>query len=61
MILRLVSNDLPKDARSPSTRFRWWQPKHSGKGYNQWAVDEIRLGQYENLSSLEDDFNVSIL
>ncbi|XP_060574508.1 reelin-like isoform X2 [Ruditapes philippinarum] len=56
---KLVSNDLPKDAKSPSTRFRLWQPKHSGKGYNQWAVDEMQLGQYENLPSLEDDFNGS--
>jgi hypothetical protein len=51
---------LPKDAKTPSTRFRLWQPKHSGKGYNQWAVDEMQLGQYENLPSLEDDFNVCL-
>ncbi|XP_045165547.2 reelin-like [Mercenaria mercenaria] len=56
----LVSNDLPKEARTPSARFQWWQPQHSGKGYDQWAIDEIRLGQYENLRSIEDDFNDSV-
>ncbi|XP_052779173.1 reelin-like isoform X2 [Mya arenaria] len=57
---RLVSNDLPPEARTPSTRFRWWQPQHAGKGHDQWAVDEIHLGQYENLRLLEDDFNGSV-
>ncbi|KAL4226959.1 hypothetical protein ACF0H5_014936 [Mactra antiquata] len=57
---RLVMNDLPKEAQTPNTRFRWWQPMHSGKDYDQWAIDKIILGQYENLRSLEDDFNNSV-
>ena len=56
--LRLVAVDLPPEAKTPSTRFRWWQPSHSGKGYDQWAVDDIVLGKYANLRSLEDDFDV---
>jgi len=58
--VRLVSHALPPEARTPVTRYRWWQPQHSGKGYNQWAIDEILLGQYGNMRMLEDDFDVSI-
>lgn len=56
---RLVSHALPPEAKTPVTRFRWWQPQHSGKGYDQWAIDEILLGQYGNIRMLEDDFDVS--
>ena len=49
---------LPQAAKSPRTKFRLWQPKHSGAGKDQWAVDEIRIGSYENLRSLQDNFNV---
>ncbi|XP_039625794.1 reelin isoform X1 [Polypterus senegalus] len=38
---RFVYYELPEAARTPCTRFRWWQPLHSGEGYDQWAVDDI--------------------
>ncbi|XP_043944459.1 reelin isoform X3 [Protopterus annectens] len=38
---RFVYLELPMSARTPSTRFRWWQPNHSGQGYDQWAIDDI--------------------
>ncbi|XP_005995356.1 reelin isoform X2 [Latimeria chalumnae] len=38
---RFVYFELPDAARTSSTRFRWWQPVHSGEGYDQWAIDDI--------------------
>uniref|UniRef100_A0A3P9KTY4 Reelin n=1 Tax=Oryzias latipes TaxID=8090 RepID=A0A3P9KTY4_ORYLA len=32
---------LPLASKTPSTRFRWWQPLHSGEGYDQWAIDDV--------------------
>lgn len=36
-----VHYELPLASKTPSTRFRWWQPLHSGEGYDQWAVDDV--------------------
>ncbi|KAF3819050.1 hypothetical protein GH733_013200, partial [Mirounga leonina] len=38
---RFVYLELPAAAKTPCTRFRWWQPVFSGEGYDQWAVDDI--------------------
>ncbi|KAG8439950.1 hypothetical protein GDO86_005931 [Hymenochirus boettgeri] len=38
---KFVYLELPSAARTPCTRFRWWQPVFSGEGYDQWAVDDI--------------------
>uniref|UniRef100_A0A3Q3J4K3 Reelin n=1 Tax=Monopterus albus TaxID=43700 RepID=A0A3Q3J4K3_MONAL len=38
---RFVHYELPLASKTPSTRFRWWQPLHSGEGYDQWAIDDI--------------------
>ncbi|KAL5013759.1 hypothetical protein ScPMuIL_008029 [Solemya velum] len=54
---KFVHVDLPDKAKAASTQFRWWQPSHSGEGHDQWAVDEIRIGRYENLRGIEDDFD----
>uniref|UniRef100_A0A3P9KTT0 Reelin n=1 Tax=Oryzias latipes TaxID=8090 RepID=A0A3P9KTT0_ORYLA len=35
---------LPLASKTPSTRFRWWQPLHSGEGYDQWAIDDVGGG-----------------
>jgi hypothetical protein len=48
----------PQSAKSQRTKFRWWQAKHSGAGKDQWAVDEIRIGHYERMRKLQDNFNV---
>ncbi|KAK3103287.1 hypothetical protein FSP39_018199 [Pinctada imbricata] len=48
---------LPKDAKSSITRFRWWQPSHSGGGRDQWALDEVKIGSYERLRKIQDNFN----
>ncbi|VDI77295.1 reelin [Mytilus galloprovincialis] len=54
---KFVHNVLPQAAKSPRTKFRLWQVKHSGAGRDQWAVDEIRIGSYERMRSLQDNFN----
>uniref|UniRef100_A0A672ID98 Reelin n=1 Tax=Salarias fasciatus TaxID=181472 RepID=A0A672ID98_SALFA len=41
---RFVHYELPLASKTPSTRFRWWQPLHSGEGYDQWAIDDIGGG-----------------
>ncbi|XP_059179610.1 reelin-like [Physella acuta] len=51
-----VHIELPAASKSPNTQFQWWQPAHSGAGNDQWAVDEILIGSYKNLRTLEDDF-----
>ncbi|XP_068578627.1 reelin-like isoform X1 [Cebidichthys violaceus] len=38
---RFVHYELPLASKTPSTRFRWWQPLHSGDGYDQWAIDDV--------------------
>lgn len=40
-LLRFVHYELPLASKTPSTRFRWWQPLHSGEGYDQWAIDDV--------------------
>lgn len=41
LFLRFVYLELPAAAKTPCTRFRWWQPVFSGEGYDQWAIDDI--------------------
>ncbi|XP_064807239.1 reelin-like isoform X2 [Oncorhynchus masou masou] len=38
---RFVHYELPQASKTPCTRFRWWQPLHSGDGYDQWAIDDV--------------------
>ncbi|XP_057204020.1 reelin isoform X1 [Triplophysa rosa] len=38
---RFVHYELPLASKTPCTRFRWWQPMHSGEGYDQWAIDDV--------------------
>eukprot|EP00058_Branchiostoma_floridae_P011776 XP_002597264.1 hypothetical protein BRAFLDRAFT_66399 [Branchiostoma floridae] len=42
--VRFVYVELPPEAMTPITRFRWWQPQHSGHGFDQWALDGIYIG-----------------
>lgn len=41
LFFRFVYLELPAAAKTPCTRFRWWQPVFSGEGYDQWAIDDI--------------------
>lgn len=38
---RIISVELPDDARQFGIQFRWWQPYHSSQGEDVWAIDEI--------------------
>ncbi|KAJ6666292.1 hypothetical protein lerEdw1_000564 [Lerista edwardsae] len=38
---RIISVELPEDARQFGIQFRWWQPYHSAQGEDVWAIDEI--------------------
>ncbi|XP_029602760.1 reelin, partial [Salmo trutta] len=38
---RFVHYELPLASKTSCTRFRWWQPLHSGDGYDQWAIDDV--------------------
>ncbi|KAM4036706.1 reelin isoform 2-T2 [Anomaloglossus baeobatrachus] len=38
---KFVYLELPNLAKTPCTRFRWWQPVFSGEGYDQWAIDDV--------------------
>ena len=40
---RIVSVELPAGARRFGVQFRWWQPYHSGRGVDVWALDEISM------------------
>ena len=35
--------ELPAGARKFGVQFRWWQPYHSGRGVDVWALDEISM------------------
>uniref|UniRef100_A0A8C6XTW2 Reelin n=1 Tax=Naja naja TaxID=35670 RepID=A0A8C6XTW2_NAJNA len=55
---RYIALEIPLKARSPSTRFRWWQPSENGHFYSPWVIDQILIGG--NISGntvLEDDFS----
>ncbi|ESO91434.1 hypothetical protein LOTGIDRAFT_228850 [Lottia gigantea] len=56
---RFVFVELPEQSKTTSTRFRWWQPEHSGEQNDQWAIDEIYIGPHERLPQLHDDFDAS--
>ncbi|CAH1782623.1 unnamed protein product [Owenia fusiformis] len=53
---KFVHLELPAYAQTHHARFRWWQPAHSGEGIDQWALDEVRMGRYEQLPMVNDDF-----
>lgn len=38
-----VSNTIPVGARTSNTLFRWRQLSNSGSGYDQWALDDVRI------------------
>ena len=50
---------LPRDAKKPSTRFRWWQASNSGFGTDIWSIDEIYFSvrQSSNSTEIVENFN----
>ncbi|XP_054717283.1 reelin-like [Uloborus diversus] len=58
-----VELSLPKEAKSSTTRFRWWQPTgKKGKENAQWAVDNVQvLGNHKNAKGFQDNFNPIVI
>uniref|UniRef100_K1QNF9 Reelin n=1 Tax=Magallana gigas TaxID=29159 RepID=K1QNF9_MAGGI len=40
--------DMPDDAKKDGVQFRWWQPVHRKKRYDQWAIDQFEVIQDHN-------------
>uniref|UniRef100_A0A8C4RCQ5 Reelin n=1 Tax=Eptatretus burgeri TaxID=7764 RepID=A0A8C4RCQ5_EPTBU len=47
---RFVHQELPTAARGPCTRFRWWQPQHSGDNKDQWSIDSVIISSSHALN-----------
>ncbi|MFY0671900.1 MAG: PKD domain-containing protein [Bacteroidia bacterium] len=45
---RLYSVQIPTAAQTASTRFRWIQFSNSGSGYDEWAIDDIKVTTSDN-------------
>ncbi|KAG7255172.1 LOW QUALITY PROTEIN: hypothetical protein CRUP_020168, partial [Coryphaenoides rupestris] len=56
---RFVHYELPLVSKTPSTRFRWWQPLHSGDGYDQWAIDDMSVWLMLGNEGMERESNSS--
>ena len=40
---RRVRYNVPQGAKNVGIQFRWWQPSHDGKGFDQWALDNVEI------------------
>ncbi|ELW72090.1 Reelin [Tupaia chinensis] len=57
---QIISIDLPREAKTPATSFRWWQPQH-GKHSAQWALDDVLIGMNDSSQTgFQDKFDGSI-
>jgi reelin len=55
---RVYFRNLPQEARTNATRFRWWQTRHSGSCCDHWAIDDISIGVYPaNITTIVENFN----
>lgn len=53
-----MSVGVPAELRRPICSFRWWQPRHSGRGRDVWALDDVTIaGAIYN--ALQLDFSES--
>ena len=52
--------DIPSEAKTYMTQFRWWQPEHSGPESDQWSLDQVIVGNYKDMLKMEDDFEVPL-
>ena len=56
-----MSIKLPPEAKTKSSRVRWWQPQHPGPLLGDWVVDNIRVnGDDHNPTSLTSNFTNSL-
>ncbi|XP_009697716.1 PREDICTED: reelin-like [Cariama cristata] len=57
---QVVSIDLPREAKTPATAFRWWQPQH-GKHSAQWALDDVLIGMNDSSQTgFQDKFDGTV-
>ncbi|XP_071961497.1 reelin-like [Antedon mediterranea] len=52
---KFVHQPLPDKAKTVSSRFRWWQPVHSGAGQDQWALDDVYIGNDQGIQNNQND------
>ncbi|XP_062597072.1 reelin-like [Saccostrea cucullata] len=43
LLPKRAAYDIPDDAKQEGVQFRWWQPVHRNKGYDQWAIDKVEV------------------
>lgn len=57
-----IAVPLHEEVRQKVVRIRWWQPHHSGRAHNDWAIDNIFIGGIlnapENFSAINNNFLV---
>ena len=52
---------IPAAAKTSATRFKIWQPKNSGKGQDEWAIDDFNVATSDGIASyFRDTFDTSI-
>ncbi|KAL8219320.1 UNVERIFIED_CONTAM: hypothetical protein K2H54_056544 [Gekko kuhli] len=57
---QIVSIELPHEAKTSATAFRWWQPQH-GKHSAQWALDDVLVGMNDSSQTgFQDKFDGSV-
>lgn len=39
---KYIALHVPSEARTNSTRIRWWQPSLNGTFPDEWAIDQVR-------------------
>ncbi|PIO39300.1 hypothetical protein AB205_0206060, partial [Aquarana catesbeiana] len=57
---QIISIELPRDAKTSTTAFRWWQPQH-GRQSGQWALDDVLIGMNDSSrTGFQDRFDGSV-
>ena len=52
-----VSYELTAQSQARATRFRWWQPSHSGEAMDEWAITNVFIGGNLIQNSIFDSFD----
>ena len=52
-----VSYELTPQSQTRATRFRWWQPSHTGIGMDEWAITDLFIGGNLEQNSIYETFD----
>ena len=52
-----VSYELTPQSQTKATRFRWWQPSHSGEAMDEWAITDVFIGGNLVQNTIFDSFD----